>query len=394
MSVNLSEEHMSDFESAVGIFYGPYFDPSGEIHPYRDRIYRNIHEYQRGFSDKGLELIAMSMLEPPQEFEEQGRPPRVGMYRNITFDKGGTIIKADFEEGDIRTIPAIIDHGVAVFHGEKTRYPDINKRKAFGLGLPLDRLWNPWPIQDMGNDKDLTEDIVSRLGVGIPTYKARDFERFADERGDSPVIYKPRAGSQGYGIQVFPSLKEFEAAAKRYGSNIDPEGHIQPYLDLTDPIPGLKAREGDDEASEKLKIFNSDKSRQREIRMHIIVDTDDSGKLTVEAYPTLKYGEPGRQYMKVAGNIALDKDSIPEEHPVHEACVQIGAEVKKVAERHSGKEIRQFYGNADVVNAKGKLYIGDVNMRGPAIAEEAHDARGSLIEHVGNTALRNRDQAA
>jgi hypothetical protein len=79
---------------------------------------------------------------------------------------------------------------------------------------------------------------------------------------------------------------------------------------------------------------------------------------------------------------------------VHQACVQIGTEVKEVAQGRSGKEIGHFYGNADVVNAKGKLYIGDVNLRGPAIAEEAHDARGSLINHVGNTALRNRDQAA
>jgi hypothetical protein len=379
---------MSDFESAVGIFYGPYFDPNGEIHPYRDRIYRNIHEYQRGFSEKGLELVALSMLEPPQKFEEQGRPPRVGVYRDIKFDETGTIVKASFEEGDMRRIPAIIDHGVTVFHGEKTRYPDLNKREAWGLGLPLDRLWNPWPIQNMGNDKDLTEGIVSQLGVGIPTYKAHDFERFADEIGDTPVIYKPRGGSQGYGIRVFDNMKEFEAAAKQRSSAIDPEGHIQPYLDLTDPIQGLKAREGDSEATQKLKVFNFDNSRQREIRMHIFGDTDSNGQFSVEAYPTLKYGEPDRPFMKVAGNIALDKESLPEEHPVHQACVRIGTEVKRVAEDQSGKEVQHFYGSVDVVNAKGQLFVGDVNLRGPAIAEEAHDARASFIEHVGNTAIR------
>jgi hypothetical protein len=384
-------------EPIVTTLYGNYHNGLGRVenggivHPWREDIYRNPHEYQQGFEEMGVRFQVAIATEAPSGQREIGDTPEVTIFSDLVYDDSGKLVSGRFAEGDLAESDAVIDHWVTNFHGETSRYPDLDSREAFGLGLPLERTWNPYPVQNMGNRKDRMEEVVAAREAGIPTFAAHELEAFAATVPDGPVMYKPLAGARGKGIEIFNNRREVQRALSN--GEIHPEGLIQPYLDLTTPIPGLKAAEGDAEAALLLQEFNSSegKPRQREVRMHAIAYRDESGELHAEAYPTLKYGQPNKRFLQVAGNVALDPKCIGVGHPVHDVSVQLAKDVVAAASKHSGLEVPHYYGTFDWMydGASDRMFVGDGNSRGPAIAEEARAARASYIRRVGESALRN-----
>lgn len=372
---------MPAFENAVVQYYGPHYN-ARVAHPYSDEIYEPIEAYQQGFNEMGLDYVVATMIEPPRK-RNAGDVPEVGLFRNPVYENG-RLVRADYETGSLDQFPVVLDHCVANFEGQPTFHNPPASQQAFGLGLPLERTWNPWPIQDMGNRKDLAQRALDNLGVGIPSSAAKRVDTFEAVMGDVAVAYKPLGGANGRGMARFENLYEVRQALSK--GDIDPHGLIQPYLDLKQPIPDLLPH--DAAAAEQLEALNSTADRQREVRMHVIASRDDSGELQVEAFPTLRVGETGKQFIKGSTYIALDRDSMGPGHPMYDTSVEATKEIARVAEQHSGEQVPHFYGSLDFMYDGERYYIGDANCRGPRVPEQSHAARGSLIAHIGNSAMR------
>lgn len=369
---------------AVLMLYGEYQNEEGIVHPWEEDMFREPHKLQQQFLEQGVEFHVGRALEMPSGRRALGDLPLVAVAQNPIYDQNGVLQRETvFKRGSLANYPAIIDHWVANFQDRAKQLDGSMQRTAYGLGVSNHRLWNCRPIQDMGNNKGLMDMVLQSHEVGLATYATVDLGRLADEYPGKKIIYKPIDGSRGKGIEVFDDAADVQRAMT--AGNIAKSGLLQPYLDLRSPIQGLVP--ANQEAADKLRVVNATDDRVREIRMHVLAYTDDFGSVQAEAYPTLKYSHPGTPTMQVAGNVALDPESVSAD--MRKTSVKLARSVVDTAEVCSGEEVSQYYGVFDwMIDSEGRTFVGDANCRGPALAPEALAAREAFTRILAASALR------
>lgn len=372
---------------AVLMLYGEYQNDEGIVHPWQEDMFRDPHELQAQFKERGVDFHVGVALELPQGRRELGNPPRIIVATNPRYNERGVLDRGTkFVETSLDEYPGVIDHWVANFQDRVPQPGGTLLRTAYGLGIPNERVWNCRPIQDMGNRKDYMDAVLQEHGVAVPTYglSESELEKFSAEVGDQELIYKPIDGSRGKGIEVFSALGALKKALQE-GRLSRSGGFVQPFLDLRSPIEGLKPANA--AAAEALADVNSRRDRVRETRMHVLAYTDQNGEIQAEAYPTLKYSHPKTKTMKVGGNVALDAACMTTGNYMHDTSVTMAKFVVAAAAQRSGEPVSQYYGVFDwIVDAQGRAYVGDGNCRGPALAPEAIAAREAFTRIISDSA--------
>lgn len=358
---------------AVLMLYGPY----GQ-HPWREDMFHRPDMIQANLKKLGFGFDIAVVTEAPSG---ENRVPNVRIAENPVYDQAtGDLLEAHFKPGTIEDYPSIIDHWVHNFQDEVLQLDGTYQRTAYGIGLPPERLWNHKRIQTFGNRKDLMEEIITAHGVGIDTYAVLNYEQFVDKYGaERTLIYKPQGGSRGKGIEVFKSIADLHLAltTKRIATN----GFIQPYLNVKNPIQGVKPASKED--ARLLKTLNAMADRPREIRMHVITTTDESGQLRTEAYPMMKISEPNRDFLKYQTGIGIDPACLGEGSFIHDKSVELAQAVCKAA-GESGAPVPQYYGvfdwlvDGDIHNPDD-VRVGDGNCRGPGLPVCAAAARDAFF---------------
>lgn len=298
-------------------------------------------------------------------------PSDILIARNPEFDANGRLVRADFRPGDIRNYPFILDHYVAGFRQKRTNKEGIVEEFASGIGIEAGRLMNPWQVQNYGNDKRAAaRDILEPCGVALKSYDAvlTALDRISDEWGDGEFIFKPDSGALSEGIETFFSLSAMHKAIKT--RRIRNSGQVQPYIDLTLPIPHLKAL--DPAFDEQLAAVNGQPDRVREIRMHFFATTI-GGIQTVEAYPMLRSSKPGTKVMTDWLYTPLDPEAFEQNYPdLVESTKRTAARLLETA------KVSHAYGVSDIsigVSSHGKrngeavTFTGDFNVRGPRLPD-------------------------
>lgn len=370
---------------SVLMLYGEYANEQGVVHPEREDMFRDPHDLQRMFHEQGVNYHIAVALDPPSGRRALGDVPRIRVARNPIYNEDGVLQQAtEFEKGSLEDYPAVIDHWVANFQDRVAQPDGSSRRTAYGLGVPHDRIWNCRPIQDMGNRKDLMDQVIQEHGVGLSTYATSEIDALVEQYPDKRIIYKPIDGSRGKGIEVFDDPKSLKEALDI--GRIAKSGFLQPYLNLRRPIQNLVP--ANQEAAARLRDVNFYHDRVREIRMHVLAYTDDFGSVQAEAYPTLKCSQLGAATMRIAGYVALAPESVSEE--TWNTSTQLARAVVAAAQSNSGENVTQFYGAFDwMIDSEGRTFVGDGNCRGPALAPQALAAREAFTRILADSARRN-----
>jgi hypothetical protein len=369
---------------AVLMLYGEYENDRGIVHPWEEDMFREPHELQQQFREQGIDFHVGIALDRPAGFRELGNVPSIAVAEQPVYDGRGVLQKTtEFKEASLEDYPTVIDHWVANFQDRVVQPDGSRQRTAYGLGIPNERLWNCRPIQNFGNHKGLMDAVLQRSGVGLPTYATSELDKLTSEYPDKGIIFKPIDGSRGKGIEVFDRPIDFQKALRL--GEIAQSGLIQPFLDLRSPMPDLRA--ANDAAKIVLSRVNAANDRTREIRVHVLARTNDSGATEVVAHPTLKYGYPGEKVLSGAYYASLDPESAPY---MRETSKHLARDVIADAAIHSGESVTQYYGVFDwVVDTEGQPFVVDGNCRGPALPAEAIAARQSFTRILAENARQN-----
>lgn len=364
------------------MLYGPYAQ-----HPWREDMFSRPDMLQKDFEAYGFTLDIAMVTQSPAPGD---RPPDVRIARSPLYDqKTGELKEAHFRPGSIANYPGVIDHWVHNFQDEVLQVDGTFQRTAHGIGLPAERVWNHKSIQAYGNHKDKMNSLIERHNVGLTTYRAKDFERYADKYGGSaPLIYKPQGGSLGLGIHVFPTIGELKSALRR--GIIAPNGLIQLYIKNNRPIQGVVPATREDDRL--LKVYNVQDDRPREIRMHVITTTNDQGELCTEAYPMMKISQPHRQTLIYERGIGIDPACLGPGTFIHDKSVELAQALCREA-GENGVPIPQYYGvfdwlvDGDVHNPED-VRVGDGNCRGPGLPVCASAARQAFVRAIVSSAKK------
>lgn len=366
---------------AVLLLYGPY-----DGHPWQEDMLHRPDMIQASLKSRGLGLDIAMVTHAPTGRDEV---PDVRIARNPVYDRAGKLQQADFRPGSITDYPCIIDHWVRNYQDEVLQPDGTYQRTAYGIGLPPERIWNHKNIQTYGNRKDLMDGIINRHGVGIATYSAADYEKFANRHGQNRrLIYKPQGGARGQGIEVFDTAADVKEALRQ--KKIAKNGFIQPYLNVMNPIEGVRPATPED--AELLRLYNQKADRPREIRMYVITTTDGDGNLQTEAYPVMKISEPDHLFLKHQLSIALDPSSLGPGTFIHDKSVELAQALCHEASEN-GKPIPHYYGVFDWL-VDGDIYnpahvrVCDGNCRMPGLAVAATAARDAFERALAQSASR------
>jgi hypothetical protein len=363
---------------AILMLYGPY-----DGHPWREDMLHRMDDIQARLKKLGYGLDVAMVTHGPTGRDEI---PEVRVARDPVFDrKTGLLSHANFQPGSIEEYPAVIDHWVRNFQDEVPQPDGTVQRTAYGIGLPAARLWNHKNVQTFGNRKDLMDDLINGQGVGIDTYKVTDYDRFASEHGTSQLIYKPQGGARGKGIEVFQTLADLKRALER--KRVAVNGFIQPYLQIMNPIQGVKPATAAD--AELLERYNQKPDRPREIRMYVITTTDQAGNLHTEACPVMKISEPNRTFLQHKLSITLDPACLGPGTFMHDKSVELAQALCREA-----GDIPQYYGVFDWlvdgdVHDPDHVRVGDGNCRIPGLSPTADVARDAYAHALVASAQRN-----
>jgi|GEM_PF-5602257 len=351
------------------MLYGQYAQ-----HPWREDMFLRPDIIQKNLKKWGFGFDIGVVTQPPGTMDE---PPKVRIARNPIYDQHtGDLKEAHFLPGTITDYPGVIDHWVGNFQDEILQPDGSYQRTAHGIGLPAARVWNHKSIQYFGNHKDKMDAIIQGHGVGIPMYAATDYDMYASRHGATlPLVYKPQGGSLGLGVRVFASVQELKKALQ--DKMISPNGFLQEFIENNHPIRGIMPATKQDE--ELLKRYNVDSDRPREIRMHVITTTDNTGRLYTEAYPVMKVSYPHRQTLKYELGIGIDPTCLGPGSLMHDKSVELAQAVCQAAGT-SDKPTPQYYGVFDWivrgdVHDPDAIWVGDGNCRGPGLPVNAYAAR-------------------
>lgn len=266
--------------------------------------------------------------------------------------------------------PVVLDHWLPQMRYRSMRPDGAIDETASGIGLPAERLINYKTVQDLGNKKDeAAAKVLAPIGADLATLSVSDFaahrESWLDTWGDEPVIFKPRNGSKGKGIEIFDSVVDFEAALA--SGKLPANGIVQPFMDLRAPIPELKPL--NEAFVDQLRTVNSGADRVRELRLHLFVSTQRDIR-TVEVRPTLKVSARGERIMKNWEYVPLDPEAFETRHQHLVGMARsIGHQTAQVA------DVPHLYGVADVSIGthtqlqSAQIFVGDLNLRGPRLPD-------------------------
>lgn len=298
-------------------------------------------------------------------------PSDILIARNPEFDSSGRLINADFRPGDIRKYPFILDHYIAGFRQKRVNGEGLIEEFASGIGIEPGRLMNPWQVQNYGNNKRSAErDILEPSGVALKSYGAilDALDQISDEWGDGEFIFKPDSGALSQGVETLFSLDAVHKAIK--SRRIKNNGQIQPYIDLTLPIPHLKAL--NEAFVDQLRAVNGEADRVREIRMHFFATTID-GVESVEAYPMLRSSKPGTKIMTDWVYTPLDPEAFQQSYPELVEGVERTAskllEVAKVPHAYGVSDVSIGVSNHMRRRGEPVTFTGDFNVRGPRLPD-------------------------
>lgn len=369
---------------AVLMLYGEYENNQGIVHPWEEDMFRSPHELQQQFRDQGVDFHIGIALDEPSGMRALGAVPNIAVAENPMYDGQGRLqLATKFKKGSLEEYPAIIDHWVANFQDRVTQPDGSKQRTAYGLGVPNERLWNCRPIQNFGNHKGLMDAVLQKNGVGIPTYATDELEALISNHPETSIIYKPIDGSRSKGIEIFDDPADFSRALEL--GKVAGNGMIQPFLNLRSPIQDLIP--ANRTAAELLAEINATDDRTREVRVHVLAHTDATGMTDAQAYPTLKYRQPGEKVISGASYVALDPESVSS---MREMSADLARQVVLDAAEHSGETVTQYYGVFDwVTDTEGRAYVIDGNCRGPALPVEAIAARLAFTQILAQNAHQN-----
>lgn len=356
------------------------------LHPWQEDMFTRPDQLQARLGKEGLRFdVACAVQDPSGE----DKLPEVRVAENPRYDNRGILAAADFRPGSIEDYPAVIDRWVANFQDEVVQDDGSVQRTAYGVGLPAARLINHKNVQYYGNNKTAMEGLLQESGVGVETWEVGDIERLADEYGeDSPVIFKPLGGAQSKGVKVFDSSQQVSAAL--HEQEIPSNGLVQPFFDVTQPIEGLVPLNF--YQNEKLAEVNATSDRAREVRMHVMVTSDENGQRMAKAYPMLKAGAAGSERMPYQDLVALHPDSFPPESYVYQKTAEVGLKLAEAA------GVPNLYAAGDWLFVPGRKgselqpVIGDFNCRGPGLWHEATPSRRGFVEMLGSIASQNLEE--
>jgi hypothetical protein len=374
---------------SVAMLYGPYAQ-----HPWREDMFHRPDMIQAALHQLGFGFDIAVVTQPPSGNDEI---PDVRIARNPIYDpRTGVLQNAHFMPGTIEDYPSIIDHWVDNFKHQVFVSEDTYEFKAYGIGLPPERLWNHKKIQAYGNRKDLMDALIVKHGVGIDTWNVQEYDKLHEQYPRYKVIYKPLGDAQAKGIRIFETVKDVKNALSK--KTIMSNGLIQPYLNVFHPLNDLIPASSDDAVL--LKELNAKRNRPREIRMHVITTTDESGELQTEAYPIIKVSKPNVQFMQADYDfiVGLDPACLSKGSFIHDKSVELAQAVCKAA-GEPGRPIPQYYGVFDWlvegdVNDPTAVRVVDGNCRGPGLVEKAVAARDAFQRALARSGKQVLDDHA
>lgn len=162
---------------------------------------------------------------------------------------------------------------------------------------------------------------------------------------------------------------------------------IQPFFDVTQPIKGLIPL--DEESAGRLKVTNARADRAREVRMHVMVATNEAGTREAKAFPMLKTSAPGTNRMPFHEVVALHPNSFPQDSYIYQKTIEVGLKLAEAA------KVPHLYAAADwlFISLPGQnkelCLIGDFNCRGPGLWHKAIPSRKGFVEMLITTAKQN-----
>ncbi len=363
--------------NAILMLYGNF-----ALHPWQEDMFTRPDRLQAMLHERGLEFHIGCVTQVPSKKDEL---PTSRIAQNPIYDAEGTLLEANFKAGDISKYPVVIDHWVANFQHEVIHDDGSVERVAHGIGLPAERLINHKSVQTFGNRKDYMHKLLENCGVAIDTFRVHEIDQLAAKYGQQPIIYKPLGGSQSIGIATFDSPHDLKKALK--AGKLLPNGLIQPFFDVTQPIKNLIPL--NNQQAKRLKACNSTANRPRDLRMHVMVATDSQGQRTIKAYPMLKVGAQGANKLPFDQLIALHPDSFPPDSYIYQKSIEAAEALAQTT------GVPYLYGAVDWLYAcppgktEGQFLVGDFNCRGPGLWHEATPAREAFVELLASMANKN-----
>lgn len=382
-------------EPVITFYYGdyPFTKSTGENlrHPYGEDMFPGRQDYQAYFREQhGLETHVAHRTSPVRSGNVL---PDVEVDTSPVFtphpDGSDTLDNPTFSPGSLLTSSLVIDKDVETFEEPFTDRIKV----ARGIGLPKWQVFNYKTVQQGGNDKEWTRRLVLEpANAALPTYPAT-FDGIAqlyNDYGDVPVVTKPLGGAKAMGVIRHKSLYAVLAAIE---NDHELKTHqLQPYIDQTATIPGLKPLFSSDQA--ELDHYNEPGERLKEVRMSMGAFFDhDRQSWQAWTFPTLRVSDPGDVIMGPAARFfPLDPESVPEGSMMRLKTMRILGNV--LIETGAA----QFYGAADWIHGIGpnneKIECSnDVNLRCPYMLPRSLFARNALMHMWGTVARQNYERS-
>lgn len=369
---------MPELYNAIAIHYGDYAREDGRRHPIDEDMYIGRHMLRDALAMRGISLVVTHRTSAVS-YDTHDRLPDVEVDLDPVFmaqpDGSDKLVGSRWALSNLASFALVLDRDVQNFDNRER----TSIATSYGSGLPNRQVVNHYSIHEYGNQKVAKMlPVLQKCGISAPTYRVGESQQLYDTYGDTRVITKPPDAALGQGVVIHRSrydLKTFIDQTPRHAEHI-----LQPFMDMTQPIPGLRPLTARD--AELLAHFNSRPDRAREVGYNFGIHTDLEGKQHFWAFPVLRAANK-------AGELILGSPSTfigiePEDTPEQRFMLNGTRNVARTILEETGAA--HLYGRTDFAWARGpranepQFVSFDANMRSPYLAPQSRFARQAFID--------------